>query len=336
MKRANIIVMGKTGAGKSTLINSLLGEKVAETGIGRAGTQENKKYCKQIIAPDGLTIGVTVYDTVGLEIDNIVTRTTIEKISDYIDKSENEQTQDEATIVWFCVNWRCNRFEKYELELIQELSIEKCIPFIIVVTQCFENSVGELENNIKEMLPEMPTIHILAEDYFTRGGKYGAYGVPELLELTLNEYPKFKVNVATTKFESFCAHYEERKRDLEKKGKNCIYRYSIKAGKVGWIPGGCVPLTQRLCNKMINEMNDIFGLSIRGEKFDSFVVGLVLAPLMTIPLFSVLSAKAYIESVGEDYLKALMKMADKYANYEMETNDVILNELKKSLGEEKK
>lgn len=335
MQRANIIVMGKTGAGKSTLINSLLGEKVAETGFGRAVTQENKKYCRQIIAPDGLAIDMSVYDTVGLEIDNDVTRTTIEKISNYIDKTEKDYTCDEVTVVWFCVNWKCNRFEKYELELILELSIEKCIPFIIVVTQCFENSVGELEREIKEMLPEMPTMHILAEDYSTRAGKYEAYGVQDLFKLTLNEYPRLKVSVAKAKFESFCAQYEERKRNLERKGNNCIYRYSRKAGEVGWIPGGCVPLTQQLCNKMMNEMNDIFGLSISGEKFDAFIVSIVVAPLMTIPFLSVLLAKAYIESIGEGYLKALLELVDTHANYEIETNEVILNELKKNLEGEK-
>ncbi|MBQ9490004.1 MAG: 50S ribosome-binding GTPase, partial [Lachnospiraceae bacterium] len=73
MRKANIIVIGKTGAGKSTLINSLLGERVADTGMGTAITQENKKYDRQIIAIDGLPINISVYDTVGLELDKKVT-----------------------------------------------------------------------------------------------------------------------------------------------------------------------------------------------------------------------------------------------------------------------
>ena len=35
LKKLNIIVVGKSGVGKSTLINSLFRDKIAETGLGR-------------------------------------------------------------------------------------------------------------------------------------------------------------------------------------------------------------------------------------------------------------------------------------------------------------
>ena len=57
----NILVIGPTGSGKSTLINALLGGTVAEVGhSGTAVTQEVKEY-------DGEFLGVKikVYDTVG-------------------------------------------------------------------------------------------------------------------------------------------------------------------------------------------------------------------------------------------------------------------------------
>ena len=40
LKTLNIIVAGKTGVGKSTLINAVFREKLAETGMGR-----NDEYC---------------------------------------------------------------------------------------------------------------------------------------------------------------------------------------------------------------------------------------------------------------------------------------------------
>ena len=44
MSSANIVVMGKTGAGKSTLINSVIGEDLVPTGVGGQVTQKNKIY----------------------------------------------------------------------------------------------------------------------------------------------------------------------------------------------------------------------------------------------------------------------------------------------------
>ena len=65
MEKANILIVGKTGVGKSTLINSIFREELAETGVGRPITQHLKKLSKE-----GLPI--TLYDTKGLELDEKV------------------------------------------------------------------------------------------------------------------------------------------------------------------------------------------------------------------------------------------------------------------------
>ncbi len=40
----NILLMGATGMGKSSLINGLFGEEVAKVGIGKPVTQHLEKY----------------------------------------------------------------------------------------------------------------------------------------------------------------------------------------------------------------------------------------------------------------------------------------------------
>lgn len=44
----NIIVAGKTGVGKSTLINSVFKEKLADTGMGKPVTSHMRKITKKM------------------------------------------------------------------------------------------------------------------------------------------------------------------------------------------------------------------------------------------------------------------------------------------------
>lgn len=57
----NIIVAGKTGVGKSTLINAVFKDELAETGMGRPVTDHMRKITKK-------DIPLAIYDTRGFEL----------------------------------------------------------------------------------------------------------------------------------------------------------------------------------------------------------------------------------------------------------------------------
>lgn len=59
--KGNVLVIGNSGVGKSTLINAVLGEECAETGWGTSGTTDHLKVYKSDELP------FCIIDSVGFE-----------------------------------------------------------------------------------------------------------------------------------------------------------------------------------------------------------------------------------------------------------------------------
>ncbi|GAA8120694.1 hypothetical protein NP05112_09760 [Helicobacter pylori] len=58
--KMNILLMGYTGSGKSSLINALFGKEITKTGVGEPVTQHIKKYIDE-------QKGLVFWDTQGIE-----------------------------------------------------------------------------------------------------------------------------------------------------------------------------------------------------------------------------------------------------------------------------
>lgn len=348
MKNVDIIVMGKTGAGKSTLINSVLEEDLAPTGIGQAVTKENEVYSKHMLLPVGeyydgkygmIGYSLNMYDTVGLEIDNSITNKTLEEIKKHIEITRAKMTEDDIHLVWFCVNNRSSRFEPYELQLIRKLSIDYEIPFIIVLTQCFSDEEGALEKQIKSNLKEVSLKRVLAKDVTARGMSIQAYGIEDLLRASINDYMNLKVRILEKKLIELDESRKERIKSIELHGNRIISKYSSSASKIGFVPGGCIPVVHGMCIKMITELNGLIGIKSRNfasEMFNDVVVGLIATPFMCVPLLSAAVAYAYVQQVGEDYFKALMSVIHLSSDSELKNNEIVKQRLKAELTNMKK
>lgn len=322
MQTVNIIVMGKTGTGKSTLINAVLNEDRAPTGIGRAVTLENQTYEKIMkLSTREYSEGqygwvlckLLLYDTVGLEIDPLLTEKTLKKVKEHIQETRKSLYSDDYSMVWFCVSAINKRFEEYETELIRKLSIEYEIPFIIVLTQSISKKKGDLELYIEEKLPDIPLIKVLAKSYpIDDELSVPPMGIDDLLSRSIRDYQGQKVKILENKLNYLHNNRIERLIRIREKCLICIDEKASDAMKIGLLPAACIPFVHGICISMIAELNDIAGINgdmaLAANIFTNVILGVIATPFMAIPLLSAGVAKVYVESVGDRYFNALMSV----------------------------
>lgn len=142
---ANVLILGKTGVGKSSFINYLFGEDVRETGSGRPVTEEGI-YRNGFVLENGLA--VNLYDTWGLEADKASAWETI--VEDEMKRHNTTNIRDWFHSVIYCLSAKSARVEAFEIGLINRLN-DGGNRVIVVLTH------SDL-NNVEEPIAEMSRV----------------------------------------------------------------------------------------------------------------------------------------------------------------------------------
>lgn len=184
LKTLNIMVVGITGCGKSTLINNLFREQLADEGIGNAVTQHITKYCK----PD---LNLNIYDTPGFELGESRQKELLKGISKIHNPKDISQC---IHCLLYCVKSEVQRFQNFEKDFIEKFSNHsdlKNIPIIIVITQSFDTHVSnEMKRYIESInLNVVGVIPVLAKERIINQNAYEAFGLEELVGLIKDNLP---------------------------------------------------------------------------------------------------------------------------------------------------
>ena len=116
-----------------------------------------------------------------------------------------------------------------------------------------------------------------------------------------------------------------------------VHEYEKQASKIGIVPGLCIPVIHSKVVKMIREINTILGIKGMTEDYIAdIIVGAIATPFMLVPGVSILTASAYVESVGETYTDALVKVIENSDAQELEDNDLMKKKIKLELKKLKK
>lgn len=191
MSNANIVILGASGVGKTTLINAIRG-----TGHVNEVTRDVTEYpCDEL--------GITLVDTVGFEPNARLRQNAVKLIRDWtkagIRKGDEARSID---AVWFCVDGTARRlFADYIAGLAKAIKSWKGVPIIVVITKSYSET-EQAENkemislafarqrrplNLKKIIPVVAMPFSVSDDYLVPES-----GLEELIDYTLEVIPEGK------------------------------------------------------------------------------------------------------------------------------------------------
>ncbi|MCK8824964.1 YcjF family protein [Fuchsiella alkaliacetigena] len=219
IQKPNILLIGGTGVGKSSLVNLIFGEELAEVGTGESVTEQINIYQQQ-------DIPVVLYDTVGYEIGTEKQAEFMEKVVDFAIE-EGKSVEDKIHLVWYVIDASGNRVTELDLKVIKKI-YQAGIPIGVLFSKADLVTKDELEALEKEVLAELPN---LATFNLT------TMKLPELAYLDLKKLLNWSQQRLPEALRIGFIKAQKRNLELKKeKAKSIIVQHTSGSGAVAFTP----------------------------------------------------------------------------------------------------
>ena len=178
---ATVLVAGRSGVGKSTLINAVFQGQLAETGHGRPVTREIREYSKP-------GVPISLIDSRGLELERY--RETLAELENLLRQRQRDADPNRHVhCAWVCISEDSRRVDDGEMRLV-ELVANEGIPVIGVITkaradQGFRAEVQRLLPRASNVVSVRALVEVLDE-----GVELPSRGLPELVDATMTLIPE--------------------------------------------------------------------------------------------------------------------------------------------------
>lgn len=196
MEKGNVLVIGNSGVGKSTLINAVLGEDRAQTGYGING------ITKGLYIYENNHLPFRLIDSIGFEPSFLKERMAISAVKKWSkDSAKEEKADSQINLIWFCVDGTSRKlFPKAIQSLSRATSMWKSIPVVVVITKSYamkeraENiemvqnafaSQKKFSCNLKKIIPVVAATYEINDSAFAPPD-----GITELIDITNDLMPE--------------------------------------------------------------------------------------------------------------------------------------------------
>lgn len=175
--RFNIIVAGRTGVGKTTLIGAIFGKEVGDTLMGRPRTRGRIWYPEQPGEADILRL----CDTEGLEMERY--KDTLDGLKREIEaRNSSGDAFDHIHVAWLCIDEPSLTVQPGE-EALAKLLEREGIPVIAVLTKA--GMAPQFRDKVVELLPTArAVIRVRAKPIIMEGQAFPPMGLDDLLRAT--------------------------------------------------------------------------------------------------------------------------------------------------------
>lgn len=146
MDKGNVLVIGNSGVGKSTLINAVLGEDKARTSWGGSRGTTDKL---EIYESESGEVPFRIIDTVGFEPSFFQKNKAVNLVKKWSKDSAEEENEDiQINVIWFCVEGTSSKlFPETIKNMSKATAMWKSVPLIVVITKSY--SVPDRQKNIE-------------------------------------------------------------------------------------------------------------------------------------------------------------------------------------------
>ena len=222
----NVLILGKTGVGKSALLNYLIGDEIAEAGSGKPVTGQGI-YTYSPFTYKG--IDIVVNDSWGIEPDKAGKWKEI--IEGKVKENNSKEIKDWFHTIIYCIDAKRSRIEQFEREEIIDPLIRDGNYIVICFTKSDLASEKEKEENkkiINQYYKYVDFAEVSSVGVKLRGGKTTSqFGREEILKIIVTNLRRNLV------FKLSNNMYTDIKTILAEQYKNAIAFYKKESGPLG-------------------------------------------------------------------------------------------------------